>query len=123
PLSALDYLGAFIWLFGFFFETVGDWQLIRFKADAANRGKVLSTGLWKYTRHPNYFGDAMVWFGLYLIAVNAGAWWTIYSPVLLTFMLLRVSGVTVLEKSLIKRPGYEEYIKKTSAFVPWFPKR
>ncbi len=123
PLSGLDILGALLWCIGFYFEAVGDWQLIRFKADPVNKGKVLTSGLWKYSRHPNYFGDAVLWFGLYLIAANAGAWWTIYSPLLLTFILLRVSGVTMLEKAMRSRPGYEDYIQRTSAFIPWFPKK
>lgn len=122
PLSWLDFLGAFVWIIGFYFEAVGDWQLMRFKADPANQGKLLTAGLWRYTRHPNYFGDAAVWFGLYLIAANAGAWWTIYSPLILTFLLLRVSGVTLLEKTLKSKPGYEDYMKQTSAFIPWIPR-
>jgi steroid 5-alpha reductase family enzyme len=120
-LTFLDVLGAFVWLVGFFFESMGDLQLIRFKANPANKGKVLDSGVWRYTRHPNYFGDAAQWWGYYLIALGAGGWWSIFSPILMTFMLLRVSGVALLEKTLETRPGYKEYIASTSAFFPWFP--
>jgi steroid 5-alpha reductase family enzyme len=122
-LTVLDFLGALVWLVGFFFEAVGDLQLARFKADPAHKGKVMDRGLWRYTRHPNYFGDSAQWWGYYLIAALDGGWWTIFSPVIMTLFLLRVSGVTLLEKTLAARPGYEEYIKTTSAFIPWFPKR
>jgi len=121
-LTWLDFLAIPIWLVGFFFEAVGDWQLARFKANSANKGKVLSTGVWRYTRHPNYFGDATQWWAYYLVALSTGAWWTIFSPFLMTYLLLRVSGVTLLEKTLKdEKPGYKEYIETTSAFFPWFP--
>lgn len=120
--SLLDFLGVTVWIFGFIFEAGGDWQLARFKADSANRGKLLTTGLWAFTRHPNYFGDAAQWWGFYLIALAAGAWWSIFSPLLMSFLLVRVSGVALLEKTLqTTKPGYEDYISRTSAFVPWFP--
>jgi len=122
-LTVLDFLGAAFWLIGFFFEAVGDLQLSRFKADLANRGKVMDRGIWRYSRHPNYFGDAAQWWGFYLIAAACGGWWMVFSPVLMTFFLLRVSGVTLLEKSLASQPGYEVYIKTTSAFIPWFPRK
>lgn len=118
-----DVLGAIVWGIGFFFEAVGDLQLARFKADLANKGKVMDRGVWRYTRHPNYFGDSAQWWGYYLIATLAGGWWTIFSPILMTLFLLRVSGVALLEKTLEKRPGYQEYIRKTSAFIPWFPRK
>lgn len=119
----LDYLATLLWLIGFIFEALGDWQLMSFKANSDNKGKVLNSGLWRYTRHPNYFGDAVQWWALYLIAVSAGAWWTVFSPIIMTFFLMRVSGVTLLESSLKKRkPEYQEYIKKTSAFFPMPPK-
>ena len=123
-LTWLDGIGVAVWTVGFLFETVGDEQLRRFKADAANRGQVLQTGLWRYTRHPNYFGDAMVWWGLFLIALSApGAVWTVFSPALMTFLLMRVSGVTLLEKGLrASKPGYAEYVARTSPFFPWPPK-
>ena len=122
-LQIWDVLGVIIWVIGFFFEAVGDVQLARFKAKPANKGKVMDQGVWRFTRHPNYFGDATQWWGYFLIAVSSGGWWTIFSPILMTLFLLRVSGVVLLEKSLETRPGYKEYINKTSAFIPWFPKK
>jgi steroid 5-alpha reductase family enzyme len=121
-LILFDFLGVIVWGIGFFFEAVGDLQLARFKADPANKGKVMDRGVWRYTRHPNYFGDSAQWWGYYLIAAFAGGWWTLFSPILMTLFLLRVSGVALLEKTLEKRPGYQEYIRKTSAFIPWFPR-
>lgn len=123
PLRWLDWAGAAAWLLGISFEAVGDLQLARFQADPANRGRVMDRGLWRYTRHPNYFGDAMVWWGLYLIALSAGAWWTVVGPALMTFLLLRVSGVALLEKTISsRRQGYDEYVRRTSAFFPWPPR-
>lgn len=122
-LTAIDFIGIGVWLIGFFFEAVGDAQLTRFKADPANHGKVLDQGVWRYSRHPNYFGDSAQWWGYYLIAVAAGGWWTIFSPILMTTLLLRVSGVVLLEKSMKDRPAYAEYIQRTSAFIPWFPRK
>ena len=123
-LTTLDILGLLLWSVGFFFEAVGDLQLARFKADPANRGKVLDRGVWRYTRHPNYFGDATQWGAFWLVAAAAGGWWTVFSPVIFTALLLRVTGVLRLEKSLVERkPQYREYIETTSAFVPWFPRR
>ena len=119
-----DYTGAALWLVGFIFEAVGDWQLVRFKKDPANKGKLLTSGLWSVTRHPNYFGDAAQWWGFWLLAFANGAWWTFFSPLLMTFLLIKVSGVAMLERTLTKsKPGYEEYIAKTSAFFPWVPKK
>jgi steroid 5-alpha reductase family enzyme len=120
-----DVLGLLFWSIGFFFETVGDWQLARFKADPANRGRVMNTGLWAYTRHPNYFGDAMVWWGYFLLALAVpGSLWTILSPVLMTILLLKVSGVALLEQTITeRRPDYRDYITRTNAFLPWFPSR
>lgn len=122
-LTVLDGAAVVVWLIGFFFEAVGDAQLVRFKANAANKGMVLNQGVWRYTRHPNYFGDSAQWWAYYLIALAAGGWWTIFSPILMTVLLMRVSGVTLLEKSLETRPGYKEYVEQTSAFVPWFPRK
>jgi len=122
-LTWLDAAGLALWAVGITCEAVGDWQLARFKADPANAGAVMDRGLWRYTRHPNYFGDACVWWGLWLIAAAGGAWWTVLSPALMTFLLMKVSGVAMLERTIGKRrPGYAEYIARTSAFVPWFPK-
>ena len=123
-LSALDFAGAAIFLVGLALESLADHQLTRFRADPANKGRVLESGLWRYSRHPNYFGDAVVWWGLYAVAAGAGAYWTIFAPVIMTFLLLEVSGVPLLEKSLGRsRPGYAEYVRRTSAFVPWPPKK
>jgi steroid 5-alpha reductase family enzyme len=123
-LGPLDYLAAIVWGVGFVFEAGGDWQLSRFKANPANRGRVLDSGLWRYTRHPNYFGDATQWWGFYLFSLAAGVWWTVFSPVLMTVLLLRVSGVALLEKDLKdSKPGYREYVESTSAFVPMPPRR
>jgi steroid 5-alpha reductase family enzyme len=119
PLGLLDLSGALIWLLGFIFEAIGDWQLTRFKADPRNRGQVMDRGLWRYTRHPNYFGDFAVWWGLYLIALAAGAAWSIAGPLLMSLLLMRVSGVTLLEKDIgERRPGYADYIRRTNAFFP-----
>jgi len=124
PLGAFDALGVALFATGLFFETVGDAQLARFKADAANRGRVMDRGLWRYTRHPNYFGDCLVWWGLFAIAAATPAGpWTIASPLLMTFLLLRVSGVALLERSLVRtRPAYRDYIERTSAFFPRRPR-
>jgi steroid 5-alpha reductase family enzyme len=123
-LGPLDLAGAALWAAGFLFEAVGDWQLARFRADPANRGKVMDRGLWALTRHPNYFGDATLWWGLGLLGVAAGAPWTLAGPVLMTFLLLKVSGVALLEKDIAgRRPEYRAYAARTSAFVPWFPRR
>jgi steroid 5-alpha reductase family enzyme len=119
PLGLLDYAGAGLWLLGFYFEAVGDWQLARFKADPANAGQVMDRGLWGLTRHPNYFGDFCIWWGFGLMALSAGAWWSLVGPVLMSVLLLRVSGVTLLERDIGKRrPGYDEYIRRTNAFFP-----
>lgn len=120
-LTTLDFMGVVVWAIGFFFEAVGDWQLARFKADPTNKGKVMNRGVWRYTRHPNYFGDAAQWWGFFLIALAAGGLTTIYSPILMTYLLVRVSGKALLEKSMEQRPGYREYVETTSGFVPWFP--
>lgn len=123
-LTALDALGTLIFSVGCAFEVVGDSQLRRFTRDAANQGKVLDRGLWRYTRHPNYFGDAALWWGLYLLAVaTSGGWVTVLSPSLMTFLLVRVSGVRLLETGLTaSKPGYLDYVARTPAFVPWFPR-
>ena len=123
-LTWLDDLGIIVWAVGFFFEAGGDLQLARFKANPANKGKVMDRGVWRYTRHPNYFGDATQWWGYYLIALAAGGWWTIFSPILMTMLLLRVSGVALLEKTLKEtKPQYKDYVERTSAFFPLPPKK
>jgi steroid 5-alpha reductase family enzyme len=123
PLGPLDALGALTWLAGFAFEAAGDAQLTRFRADPANRGRALDTGLWRYTRHPNYFGDALLWWGFGLLGLAAGAPWTLLCPALMTYLLLRVSGVALLEKDIAeRRPAYADYVRRTSAFLPWLPR-
>ena len=119
PLGALDTAAALLFLAGFLFEAIGDWQLSRFKADPDSRGRVLDVGLWRYTRHPNYFGEFCIWWAFWLFAVASGAWWTVFSPVIMSFLLLRVSGVAMLEKTIQdRRPEYAEYVRNTNAFFP-----
>lgn len=123
-LTILDIAGVLLWIVGFFFETVGDLQLVSFRKNPANKGKLLNSGVWHFTRHPNYFGDAAQWWAFFLIAAAAGGWWTVFSPVIMTLFLIKVSGVAMLEKTLKEtKPGYREYMETTSAFIPWFPKK
>ena len=123
-INIFDYLGLGLWAIGMLFEAGGDYQLTRFKSDPGNRGKVMDRGLWRYTRHPNYFGNACIWWGFGLIAVAAGAWWALLSPILMTFLLLKVSGVSLLEQDIgRRRPAYADYIARTSAFIPLPPKK
>ncbi|MEX1178084.1 MAG: DUF1295 domain-containing protein [Nitriliruptor sp.] len=118
----LDALGVVVWVVGFVFEAGGDWQLSRFLADPSNRGKVMDRGLWRYTRHPNYFGDATVWWGLFLIALATGAWRAAIGSALMTFVIVKVSGVALTDSAMAtsgsKREGYDEYVRRTNAFVP-----
>ncbi len=124
PLGMLDLVGVGLWLVGMVFEAGGDWQLARFKAQPENKGKVMDTGLWRYTRHPNYFGNACIWWGFYLIALSAGGWWSVISPLLMTVLLLKVSGVALLEKDIgERRPAYRDYIARTNAFIPGPPRK
>lgn len=121
--SVFDALGITLWAIGFFFESVGDWQLARFKAEPSNQGKVMDRGLWRYTRHPNYFGDFCIWWGLYVICASGGAAWTLLSPILMAFLLMRVSGVTLLESNIKdRRPAYAAYQARTNAFFPAPPR-
>ncbi len=123
-LGWLDLAGAFLWAVGLMFEALGDWQLLRFKARPENAGRVLDRGLWRYTRHPNYFGDFCVWWGLYAIAIAAGGFWTFASPLLMSGLLLWVSGVRLLESTIVdRRPDYLAYRAQTSAFFPWRRRR
>ncbi len=123
PGGVFDLVGLVLWGLGFAFEAVGDRQLARFRADPANRGQVMNRGLWRYTRHPNYFGDATLWWGLSCFAFAVGGYWTAIAPALMTFLLLRISGVTLLERGISeRRPGYREYVETTSRFLPWPPK-
>ena len=123
-INILDYIGIIIWLIGIVFEAGGDFQLTRFKSDPSNKGKVLDKGFWHYTRHPNYFGDSAVWWGYGLICLAAGSYLPVLGSILMTALIIKVSGVALLEKSLKeKKPEYREYIEKTSSFFPWFPKK
>ena len=124
-LGALAWIGIAVWGVGFFFEVIGDAQLARFKRDPANAGTVMSEGLWRYTRHPNYFGDACVWWGIALVAAETAVGrWGLIGAATMTFLLRRVSGVTLLEKSLVKRrAGYDQYVARTSPFIPLPPKK
>jgi steroid 5-alpha reductase family enzyme len=123
-LTAVDGTGVVLFAIGFGFEVVGDYQLERFKAEPSNRGHVLDHGLWRYTRHPNYFGDATLWWGIYAIAAaTPGGWLTVLSPALMSFLLMRVSGLTLLEAGLkASKRGYDAYITRTPAIFPWFPR-
>jgi steroid 5-alpha reductase family enzyme len=123
-IDTLDYIAFALWVFGMFFEAVSDMQLARFKASSDNRGKVLDSGLWRYSRHPNYFGEFCIWWAFFLFAVSSGYWWSIVSPLLMTVLLLKVSGVSLLESTISeRRPEYADYSKKTNAFFPWLPKK
>ncbi|MFL6155611.1 MAG: DUF1295 domain-containing protein, partial [Marmoricola sp.] len=116
--------GAALAVFGLLFESVADWQLVRFKKDPANAGQVLDRGLWRYTRHPNYFGDACVWWGIYLVSASAlPGVFTILSPIAMTYFLVFATGARLLEKTMMQRPGYPEYAARTSMFFPLPPKR
>lgn len=125
PVNAVLYvIGLFVFATGFAFESIGDAQLKAFLKQPENRGKIMSTGLWRYTRHPNYFGEATLWWGIFLIALSGGVTpFALIGPVTITLLLLFVSGVPLLEKSMKDKPGYAEYAAKTSIFVPWFPKK
>ncbi|MBD3191987.1 MAG: DUF1295 domain-containing protein [Candidatus Heimdallarchaeota archaeon] len=141
PLEILDIvvlvIGGIIWVIGFFFETTADIQLLRFTSNPENKGKTLNSGLWRYSRHPNYFGETTQWWGIFIMMISLGvqpnelglattilAWISILGPILLTFLLLKVSGVGLLEETVLKnRDGYKEYMETTSAFIPWFPKK
>jgi steroid 5-alpha reductase family enzyme len=123
-LGIMDYIAVIIWIIGISFEAGGDIQLARFRSDPANKGKVLDKGFWKYTRHPNYFGDSAVWWAYALLSVSAGSYLPVLGSLLMTLLIIKVSGVALLEKSLSeKKPQYREYVEKTSAFIPWFPKK
>jgi steroid 5-alpha reductase family enzyme len=117
-------LGVLLWAVGLFFEAVGDWQLQRFKSDPANKGKIMDVGLWRYTRHPNYFGDACVWWGIWLVAAETGVGlFTVLSPIVMTLFLTKGSGAALTEKRMAGRPGFAEYVARTSAFIPRPPRR
>lgn len=123
PFALLDGLGLLIWLVGFGFEAVGDWQLLRFKGNPANKGRLMTSGLWSYTRHPNYFGEVTLWWGIWLIALSVpGGWWTVVGPLTITLLILKVSGIPMLEKPYEERADFQEYQRRTSAFFPVPPR-
>jgi len=124
-IGAISLLGAVVFLIGLGFEAIGDAQLTAFRKDPSTKGQVMDRGLWRFTRHPNYFGDATVWWGLWLVAVGSGgAWWTFVGPLLMTYLIVKVSGVKMLEADMAeRRPAYREYMKRTSAFFPLPPKK
>lgn len=120
----LDYLGLAVWIIGFYFQSVGDLQKTCFKIKPENRGKIMQSGLWKYTRHPNYFGESTMWWGIFIITLNIeNGIYAIFSPVIITFLLLFVSGIPLLEKKYENNPEFQAYKRRTSAFIPWFPKK
>ena len=125
PLGIFDIIGAVLWVSGLFFESVGDWQLARFKADPANQGKIMNRGLWAWTRHPNYFGDAVLWWGFFCFAIPIeGGIYSFYGPLIMNIFLVKISGAALLERNLVKRrPGYDEYLRTTSPFIPRPPRR
>ena len=123
-LNTFDWIGVAVWIIGMSFQVIGDGQLSKFKSKPENNGKVLNAGVWRLTRHPNYFGEACIWLGYGLIAVAAGKWWSMISPILMIYLLLKVTGVKLLESDIAnRRPEYKTYIEKTNAFVPWLPRR
>jgi steroid 5-alpha reductase family enzyme len=124
PLGALDVIGFSIWLLGFLFEAIGDFQLLQFKKNTANKGRIMTEGLWRYTRHPNYFGEVTLWWGIFLICLSVpGSYWTVIGPLTITYLILRVSGTPMLEKRYEANPEYTAYIRRTSSFFPLPPKR
>lgn len=120
-----DYLGVGIWMIGFMLESVSDWQLASFRAQPSNKGRVMDKGLWAYSRHPNYFGECLIWWGIFMIALaTPSSGWTILSPVIITFVLLKMTGIPMMEKNIVHtRPGYSDYVARTNSFFPWFPKK
>jgi steroid 5-alpha reductase family enzyme len=123
PLGGIDATGIALWAIGLSFETIADAQLARFKRSSSGTGAVMDRGLWRYSRHPNYFGDFLVWWGFGLMALSTGAWWAIAGPMVMSVLLVNVSGVALLEKTIVeRRPAYRDYVTRTSAFVPWPPR-
>lgn len=124
PLGWLDLLGVLLWGVGFLFEAVGDWQKLQFKREQKNKGKILTTGLWRYSRHPNYFGESLQWWGFFVLSLNVMFWYiSLLSPLLITWFLLRVSGIPMLEAKYDRNKEYQAYKTRTNAFFPWAPKR
>lgn len=120
----LDVIGAAVWAFGFIFEMVADYQLQKFRDDPTNRGKLIKVGLWRYSRHPNYFGEAVLWWGIFIIALSVEfGWITVYAPLFITLLIRFVSGVPLLENKYKDRPEFQQYMKETNVFVPWFVRK
>ena len=123
-LQLFDFIGLAVWLTGFYFESVGDAQLARFIKNPAHKGKIMKYGLWRYTRHPNYFGEATMWWGIYIFALSIPqGFWFVISPLTITFLLLFVSGVPMLERKFADNPEFQNYARVTPKFFPWFPKK
>lgn len=123
-INVLDVLGILVWLLGFVFEVVGDWQLAKFIKNLANKGKILQAGLWRYTRHPNYFGEVILWWGIWFLSLGAHFdYFTILGPITITFLIIKVSGIPMLEKDMQKNPDFIAYKNKTSIFIPLPPKK
>lgn len=122
-LNTITYLGMLVWVIGFVFESLGDWQLYKFKANPANKGQLMTQGLWAYTRHPNYFGEATQWWGIYIMALtDFSNWWLFFSPLVITLLVRYVSGVPLLENKYQNRPDWQAYKQRTSVFIPMPPK-
>jgi steroid 5-alpha reductase family enzyme len=120
----LDGLGVVVWLIGFYFESVGDYQLQQFKNNPSNKGKIIESGLWRYSRHPNYFGEVVQWWGIFLLAVSLpNSWWTIIGPITITYLVRYVSGVPMLERKYKGNVQFEAYARRTSVFFPLPPKK
>ena len=118
-IGYVEYFAIVLWTIGFLYESIADWQLAKFKSNESNENKVMNTGLWRNTRHPNYFGEFLIWWGFYIYAFSSGPWWIIVSPLFMSWLLLKFSGVVMLEETIVKRrPKYQEYIDKTNAFFP-----
>ena len=117
PFTVIDVIAVMIWIVGMLFELIADYQLYRFTRDPANRGKILDRGLWRYTRHPNYFGEFLIWWAFFVMAAASGYWWSLVSPMIITLLLFKVSGVGLMEKGMTeRRPGYQQYVEQTSTF-------
>jgi steroid 5-alpha reductase family enzyme len=123
-LGFLEGIGSSVWLVGFLFEAIGDYQLLQFKRNPANKGRIMKSGLWRYTRHPNYFGEVTLWWGIFFICLRVpGSLWTVIGPLTITWLILKVSGTPLLEKRYVNNSEYAEYIENTSSFFPLPPKR
>ncbi|MFT7183781.1 MAG: steroid 5-alpha reductase family enzyme [Oceanicoccus sp.] len=123
-LGVLEIIGVLVWTFGFAFEVIGDAQLKKFIKNKKNKGKIIQSGLWQYTRHPNYFGEVTLWWGIWIIALSVDQGWIgLIGPLTITFLILKVSGVPMLEKRLEKKPGFETYKKRVSRFIPMPPRK